>query len=144
MTTSAASDYLEDKILDYIFDNDSFTVPTTYLALFTNVGEGAGTGSNLEAGTLTDEVDYAAAGVGYDRQAIAFDAASAGVTQNTATVTFDPATGSWGSVTHIAIMDSDTTGAGNVLFWGEVTTAKTIDTADQFQVSAGNLTISIS
>jgi hypothetical protein len=143
MTTNAASDYLENKILNYIFDQDSFSVPTTYLALFTNVGEGGGTSSNLEAGTLTDEVDYANVGVNYSRYQIYFDLATTGTTQNSSTVTFDPATASWGTITHIAIMDSDTIGTGNVLFWGEVTTAKTIDIADQFQVSAGNLTITI-
>jgi hypothetical protein len=40
-------------------------------------------------------------------------------------------------------MDSDVEGAGNVLFYGEVTTAKTIDTGDTFQVSSGNLSISL-
>jgi 2-keto-4-pentenoate hydratase len=37
----------------------------------------------------------------------------------------------------------DASSAGNVLFWGAVTTAKTIETGDTFQVSAGNLTISL-
>jgi len=38
-------------------------------------------------------------------------------------------------------MDAAT--SGNVLFWGAVTTAKTIDSGDTFQISSGNLTISL-
>jgi hypothetical protein len=40
-------------------------------------------------------------------------------------------------------MEGGTAGAGTVLFWGAVTTAKTIDTGDTFQVSSGNLTIAV-
>jgi hypothetical protein len=58
-------------------------------------------------------------------------------------VTFDAATASWGTITHVAVMDNDTEGAGNVLFWGAVTTSKTIDTGDTFQITSGNLTISL-
>jgi hypothetical protein len=53
------------------------------------------------------------------------------------------ATASFGTITHIAILDGSTAGAGNVLFYGAVTTSKTIDTGDTFQVSAGNLTIAL-
>ena len=94
--------------------------------------------ANLEAGTLTDEVS----GNAYARKAIAFDAASGGSTSNTGTVTFDAASGgNWGTITHVAVMDGST--GGQVLFWGEVTVAKQIDEGDTFQVSAGNLTISL-
>ena len=40
-------------------------------------------------------------------------------------------------------MDGGTAGSGNVLFYGAVTTAKTIDSGDTFQVSSGNLTVSL-
>jgi hypothetical protein len=38
-------------------------------------------------------------------------------------------------------MDAQT--SGNVLYWGAVTTPKSIDVDDTFQVSANNLTISL-
>jgi hypothetical protein len=38
-------------------------------------------------------------------------------------------------------MDAAT--SGNVLFYGAVTTSKTIETGDTFQVSTGNLTIAL-
>jgi hypothetical protein len=138
---SAASNYLENKVLDHVLTATSYTAPgTRYLALFNNTSGNAAT--NLEAGTLTDEVSTS--GTAYARKAITFNAASSGSSTNAATVTFDPATGAgFGTVTHVAVMDGGTAGAGNVLFWGAVTTSKTIDAGDTFAVSGGNLTISL-
>lgn len=133
---TAASDYLENKVLDHVLTSTSYTAPSTrYLALFTNGSGSAAT--NLEAGTLTDEVS----GGSYARKAVTFAAASGGTSATNATVTFDAATASWGTITHVAVMDAST--AGHVLFWGAVTTSKTIDSGDTFQVTSGNLTISL-
>jgi len=136
---SAASNYLENKLLDHVLTATSFTQPSRYLALFTNTSGSAA--ANLEAGTLTDEVSTS--GTAYARQAITFAAASGGSSSSNATVTFPTATANFGTITHVAIMDSDVEGSGNVLFYGAVTTAKTIETGDTFQVSSGNLTISL-
>lgn len=135
---SAASNYTENKVLDHVLGTTSFSAPSTvYLALFTNTSGNAAT--NLEAGTITDEVTTS--GSAYGRQSIAFGSASGGSASNSATVTFSAATSNWGSITHVAIMDAST--SGNVLFWGAVTTAKTIESGDTFQVSSGNLSISL-
>jgi hypothetical protein len=134
---SAASNYLENKVLDHVLTATAFTQPARYIALFT--GTASTVKANLEAGTLTDEISTS--GTGYGRQLISFSAASNGSSSNATTVTFPAATASWGSVTCVAIVDADT--GGNVLFYGEVTTAKTIDTGDTFQISSGNLTISL-
>jgi hypothetical protein len=135
---SAASDYTENKVLDHALGTASWTQPTTvYLGLFTNTSTNAAT--NLEAGTLTDEVTTS--GSAYGRQSIAFGSASSGSASNSATVTFDAATSNWGTITHVAVMDNST--GGNVLFWGAVTTSKTIESGDTFQVSSGNLSISL-
>jgi hypothetical protein len=139
---SAASNYLENKLLDHTlrYSSAPYTgASTLYLALFTNTSGNAAT--NLEAGTLTDEVTTSSSA--YARKTVTFAAASSGTSASSATVTFDTATASWGSITHIAVMDGGTAGSGNVLFWGAVTTAKTIDTGDTFQVSSGNLTIAL-
>jgi hypothetical protein len=136
---SAASNYLENKLLDHVLTATAFTQPSRYLALFTNTSGNAAT--NLEAGTLTDEVSTS--GTAYARQSITFNSASSGSSASSATVTFPTATANFGTITHVAVMDGDTEGAGNVLFYGAVTTAKTIETGDTFQVSSGNLTISL-
>jgi len=137
---SAASNYLENKLLDHVLTATSYTAPSTrYLALFTNTSGNAA--ANLEAGTLTDEVSTS--GSAYSRKAVTFAAASSGSSATNATVTFDAATANWGTITHVAVMDGGTAGSGNVLFWGAVTTSKTIETGDTFQVSSGNLTVSL-
>ena len=139
---SAASNYLENKLLDHTlkYGTAPYTgASTLYLALFNNTS--TNTAANLEAGTLTDETSTS--GTAYARKAVTFASASSGSSATNATVTFDAATASWGTITHIAVMDGATAGAGNVLFYGAVTTSKTIDTGDTFQVSSGNLTISL-
>lgn len=145
--SNAASTYLENKILDHVLKNTSYNQPSgLYLALFNNTSTNAA--NNLEAGTLTDEVPtsgtaYARKDINVDGSSGAFDASSDGSTSNTQTITFATATDNWGTITHVAVMDNATAGAGNVLFWGAVTTEKTIETGDTFQVTAGNLTISL-
>ena len=135
---SAASNYLENKVLDHVLRVTSYSQPSgLWLALFNNTS--TATAANLEAGTLTDETSTS--GTAYVRKAITFNAASGGSAASAATVTFDAATANWGTITHVAIMDAST--SGNVLFYGAVTTSKTIETGDTFQVSAGNLTISL-
>jgi hypothetical protein len=139
---SAASNYLENKVLDHVLTATAYTQPSRYLALFKSPVSEAATDADLEAGTLTNEV-ATAGGTLYARQSVTFAAASSGTSATNATVTFPAAGASQGTITHVAVMDGGTAGAGNVLFWGRVTTAKTIDTGDTFQVTSGNLTISL-
>lgn len=137
---SAASNYLENALLDHVLGGSTFSQPSTlYLALFTNTSGNAA--SNLESGTLTDEVTTSSSA--YARESITFGSASGGSASNSATVTFTAATANWGTITHVAVMDGSTAGSGNVLFYGAVTTSKTIESGDTFQVSSGNLTISL-
>ena len=65
---SAASDYLENKVLDHVLGNSAFTQPgTLYVGLWT-------ADDGLEAGTQTSEVS----GGSYARATMAFDAAATG------------------------------------------------------------------
>jgi hypothetical protein len=107
--------------------------------LFNNTSTNAA--ANLEAGTLTDEVS--ASGTAYTRQAINFNVATSGTATSDGTVTWTTATDDWGTVTHVAIMDSGTYGEGNVLFYGALTASKVIETGDTFQISDTNLTVSL-
>lgn len=133
---SAASNYLENKVLDHVLRVAGYTQPGSLnVGLFTNTSGNAA--ANLEAGTLTDEVS----GGSYARQSATFSAASGGSASTSATITFPAATANWGTITHVAILDAST--SGNVLFWGAVTTSKTIETGDTFQITSGNLTVSL-
>jgi hypothetical protein len=138
---SAASNYLENKLLDHTlkYGTAPYVGATTlYLGLFNNTS--TNTAANLEAGTLTDET-ASIGGTSYARMPVTFATASGGSSATNATVTFPAATANWGTITHVAVMDAAS--SGNVLFWGAVTTSKTIETGDTFQVTSGNLTISL-
>jgi hypothetical protein len=164
---SSASDYLEDKLLDHVlnFGDGSLTVntgrgytppATVYVALFADSGSGvaAALESNTSGTDTTAKFGYYEINNGsYARQAITFanaGAATTGTISSNATVSFPVATadydtaGSTGNVvTHLALMDGNTTGADNVLFFGALTTNKTVSSGDQFTISSGNLSISL-
>ncbi len=134
---AAFSDYLEAKLIQFIFKNnaEAFATPgnNLWIALFN-----AATG--LEANDPTAEVDD---GTGYERVQVphaGWDQTGSSV-ENDSDIEFPVAGASWGEVTHIAIMDSGTHGAGNVLYHGALTTARTVGEGDQFKVNAGDLTV---
>ena len=127
---SAASDYLELKLLDHALGTAAYTAPS-------NVYVGLHTGSPLDDASGANEVS----GGSYVRKEATFAAASGGSASTSATITFDAATANWGTISHLGIYDSST--GGNLLFHGAVTTSKTIETGDTFQISSGNLTISL-
>lgn len=141
---SASSNYTEDRTLDFWLKANSQTTSApanVYCALFVSDPSLGSVDENLEAGTLTDEVSTS--GTAYARQAITFGTISNGSVSNSANITFPTATASFGEVTHVAVMDGDTEGADNVLFWGRLDTAKTIDTGDTFQITTGSLTVTL-
>ena len=138
---SAASNYTEDKTLDFWLKANSATTTapaTVYVALFNSDDSAGLTAENLEAGTITDECG----GGAYARQSVTFGTVSGGSVSNSGNVTFPAATdGNWGTITHVAVMNASS--AGEVLFYGALDTSKTIDSGDTFQITTGNLTVSL-
>lgn len=138
---SAASDYLENKLLDHVlrYSTASYTAPsTTYLALFTS-------NLNLENNNVASANEIATAGsTAYARTAITFgNAASSGSITNSASITFPTATANWGIVTTVAIMDNATRAQGNVLFYGDLTISKNVTIGDTFTINTNNLTVTL-
>lgn len=131
---SEMSNYLENALLDHVLNNTSLTSPSTvWLALFT-----ADPG---ETGSLTNEVTTT--GTAYARQVASFGAASSGTSTSDADIEFPQATASYGTVSHVGIMDNATAGAGNMLFYTSLTTSKAIDSGDIFKVTSTNLTVTL-
>ena len=129
---AAASDYLELKLLDHSLGTTAFTAPTTvYVGLHTGSPGDDDSGAN----------EVSTSGTGYVRQSASFASASGGSASTDATITFPAATANWGTISHISIYDASS--AGNLLYHGAVTTSKTIESGDTFQISSGNLTISL-
>jgi hypothetical protein len=131
---AALSDYLENKLVDHVFRNTTYTPPTTvYVALFTSSASLA----QLEAGTLTNEVTAGA--YAYERKAITFTAPSNGATSNNAVITWTNMPGV--TVAYAAIMDASS--AGNVLVYGGLVTPKTINPGDTFAIATGDYTVTL-
>lgn len=125
---------LENLLLDHSLGKTSYTMPTTYLALFNTDPTEAGTGTEVKAAGTS----------GYSRQALGanMEAAAAGVTQNANPITFGPASdGTWAVVNYVAVMSAST--AGTMLWYGP-TTAKTVASGDSYQFAAGALDFSMS
>jgi hypothetical protein len=123
------SNYLENALINATLRNTSYTSPTTvYVGLFTTDPTDAGTGTEVSGGS-------------YARKSVTFGAPSNGVTTNSAAVEFDQATGSWGTVTHIGILDALTT--GNLLYHTALDVSKAIDTGDIFKIAIGSLSVTL-
>jgi hypothetical protein len=123
------TNYLEDKILDHVLRNVSYTSPTTaYLGLFTAAPSDTGGGTEVSGGS-------------YARQVLSVTTASTGITTSSADVTFPQATATWGTISHVGIFDALST--GNLLMYTALTTSKVIESGDILKVSSGNLTVTL-
>ena len=125
------SNYAENKLLDHVLGTTSYTAPTTYVALYTVAPSDSTSGTEVSN----------SGGSAYARQAAAFTAASGGTTSNSSNLDFTnmPAC----TVVAIAIVDSGTIGAGNVLVWGTLASNKSLDAGDTLRISTGDLDISL-
>ena len=124
---SALSDYAENKVLDVLGANATFTAPS-------NVYLGLSTGSLGD-----DDSGTELTGNNYSRVSVSFGAAASGTMSNDAAIEFAAATGSWGSVSHWGLDDARS--AGYLLVHGSFTTAKTIASGDVLKIATGDLDI---
>lgn len=123
------SNYLENKILDHVLNNTSYTSPTTaYVGLYTVAPNDTGGGTEVSGGS-------------YARQILSVTTASGGIVTSDSDVTFPQATGNWGTVVAIGIHDAIT--SGNLLMYTDLTTSKTIETGDILKVASGSLTVTL-
>ena len=131
---SEASDYVENQILNCYLNQTNITAPTNiYLGLFTSAPSDAGGGT-------------AVSGNGYSRVEITakFSAASGtggSLSRNADITGFTASGGNWGTVTSIGIFDADT--SGNLLFYTDLDSSATVNDGDSFQISIGNLTVTV-
>ena len=107
-----------------------------FVALYTNSVAADGTGTEVANAN------------GYARQSVTFSAAAtlAGVTtsSNTNEVLFPLCTTSnWGTIQSIGIWDSGTHGAGNLLWYGALTSPKLVEVDDQLRFAIGAIDLSM-
>ena len=124
----AFTDYLENKVLDYVFSGGSFSQPgTKYLALYTVAPTDSSAGTEVTGG-------------GYARQTVTLTTSGSDTT-NSAAVEYPTATAGYGTVVAVAVLDASS--GGNMLAYASLTASKTIATGDVFRVPAGDLDMSL-
>ena len=148
-TANAATNYLERRILHFLFKNNSlsFSSPgdSIYVGLATAV-------SAAETGSLTE-----ATFTNYTRQQVTPTASGSPATggwtlvgsdstdTQTATnennIEFPASGGTTNVITHVFIVDAAS--SGNILFVGALDASKTIANGDIFRINANNLTIEL-
>lgn len=132
----AATDYLENKILDHILGKTTYTAPTTiYVGLANAVADD---------GTITGEPSstYNYSRVQVTNNTTNFPNASGGSKSNANEIAFSEASGSWGTINYVFLADGDV-GSGNVLLYAQLTNPKTIGNGDTVKFEAGDLTFSV-
>jgi len=122
------SNFLETEILDHVFGGNAYTAPgTLYVGLYTSNPDEDNSGTEVSGGS-------------YARVSGTFTV-TGNTASNDAAIEFTTATASWGTVTHIGVLDASS--GGNLLCYAELTTAKAIDTGDVFRIPTGDLDISL-
>lgn len=129
---ASASDYAENKILELLVGKTGFATPTVYVALCTTTPTDASIGSTLVEATYT----------GYARKDTTglWGSAASGSITNSSAITFVACSGGSSTITGFALVDSGTTGAGNVLAWGTCSLSVSSGITPQFAISALTIT----
>jgi len=67
---------------------------------------------------------------------------SGGVTSNVSAITFPESSGTWGTITHVGILDASS--GGNLLYYQALTTSRTVSGLTTVNFPAGQFTITLS
>ena len=119
---------LETRVLQWALTAGSPTRPTAwYIGLFTAAPGEAGGGTEVSGGS-------------YVREAVTFTV-SGNLATNSAAVEWPTATGTWGTITHVAVFDALT--SGNMLVYATLTSSKTIASGDVLRIPAGDLDVTL-
>ena len=146
-TSNAATNYLERRLLHFIFKNNSLSFATPgdniYVGLATAVSA-AETGSVTEANfTNYQRVQVKPTAVGSvgGWTMIGSDSTDTQTATNQNNIEFAASGGTSNTITHVIIADAAS--SGNILFVGALDVQKVIETGDIFRINAGNLTIEL-
>lgn len=121
------SNYLDDKLNDWIHGGTAFTQPaTTYFALMSTLPTAANSGGVELSGT-----GYAR--VAFTNSSGNWPAASAQTKSNAAAINWGTAgAGGWG--TAVGVAEYDASSGGNLLSFGDLTSATTINASQPFEI----------
>jgi hypothetical protein len=129
---AGVSAYAEKAMLDWVLGGATPTRPAAW-----------GVGISLGAPTSISGSEVAT-GSGWTRQTVTWAAAAspAGSASNVAALTFGPAlTGA--TFTGLQVWDTAAVAAGNMLWYGNLATVRTLGVGDSLVIAAGALTITL-
>ena len=135
------SDYLANALLDFAFRNQTFTSPTTYLALTDATISDSDTGASISepsGGAYARKLVYENTGGTPD-----WSLAASGAIDNTDEVAFTQATASWGTIVAAAVTDNATTGAGNLLCYDNGVVDQAVGNGDTWKFPANDFDITL-
>lgn len=127
------SDYAENAWLNHLVGTAFTPVATVYLALCTADPTDAATGASM------NEVANSGS---YARTAISFSAASSRQVAQSGAVTFPASTGAWGTITHWAIVSTNTYGSGNVYAHGALSSSVAVVSGNTVSIASGQVVVS--
>lgn len=125
---------LANAILDHVLGGPDYSrISNVYIALYTASPTSSGGGTEVSTSATA-----------YGRQTVvnttaSWTATSGGVKSNINLIDFGTATGNWGTVVAGTIMSDPST--GYILYFGPLTTSKTISTGDGFRIPIGGLVL---
>ena len=145
-TSNAATNYLERRLLNFLFKNNSAIDGVTFASPGDSIYVGLATAvSAAETGSLTE-----ASFGGYLRQqvtasnwtTISADSTDTQTAKNASAIEFPAKTDSGNvTITHVFIVDASS--SGNILFVGALDASKTLAQNDIFRINATNLSIEL-
>lgn len=138
--TSGVSQYGMSHLIDHINGKTSFTMPATVaMALATAAPTSTTTGATLTEAAYTSYARVAIAGSGFN----AASAATPSVATNNGAVTFPNCTGSTSTLLGFMLADSASTGAGNALWYGTLTSTVISTTQTPPTVASAAMSLSM-
>lgn len=144
MLGTAMSDYLENKLADHLFRTTTYSQPAALaVALFTAAPGETGGGTEVSGGSYARVSNNPANANwnGTHGNTTGASSGTGGQISNAGAITFPTPSANWGTISHFGVFDATT--SGNLLIYGALTTAKTVnngDPAPSFQAAALTVT----
>jgi hypothetical protein len=140
------SNYLENKLIDFLFRAGTFTPPATiYVALFTAAPTAGGGGTEVSGGSYArvgitgSTANFAATNA--PGSTASTSSGTSGATSNNGTATFPTPSGNWGTVTSVGLYDASS--AGNLLFFGNLASSQVVNSGNPFNFAAAALAVTL-
>ena len=128
-TSNAATTYLENKLLSFLFKNNAGSLSTPGDSIYVGLATAV---SDAEAGSLTEATfgNYARQQVTAANWTLTSASDDTQTVKNSGNIEFPASTGTSNTITHAFLVDAAS--SGNILFIGALDASKTIATGDIF------------